>query len=129
MSRVSLGTDKITPNEQELLTDLLSKLSRLKEEGYWRKIRLILIAREGTSPSIYNSHQKDFPKWYMDIVHDDWAINDHLFLNEFIDLCGLTIEDCTSLHIAYVLAGTFCGLRKVPHNDLHAFLDLQELVG
>ena len=61
-------------NEQELLTDLLSKLSRLKEEGYWRKIRLILIAREGTSPSIYNSHQKDFPKWYMDIVHDDWAI-------------------------------------------------------
>lgn len=88
-------------NEQELLTDLLSKLSRLKEEGYWRKIRLILIAREGTSPSIYNSHQKDFPKWYMDIVHDDWAINDHLFLNEFIDLCGLTIEDCTSLHIAY----------------------------
>ena len=37
----------------------------------------------------------------MDIVHDDWAINDHLFLNEFIDLCGLTIEDCTSLHIAY----------------------------
>lgn len=88
-------------NEQELLTDLLSKLSRLKEEGYWRKIRLILIAREGTSPSIYNSHQKDFPKWYMDIVHDDWAINDHLFLNEFIDLCGLTIEDCSSLHIAY----------------------------
>ena len=88
-------------NEQELLTDRLSKLSRLKEEGYWRKIRLILIAREGTSPSIYNSHQKDFPKWYMDIVHDDWAINDHLFLNEFIDLCGLTIEDCSSLHIAY----------------------------
>lgn len=37
----------------------------------------------------------------MDIVHDDWAINDHLFLNEFIDLCGLTIEDCSSLHIAY----------------------------
>lgn len=86
---------------EKLLTDLLSKLSRLKEEGYWRKIRLILIAREGTSPSIYNSHQKDFPKWYMDIVHDDWAINDHLFLNEFIDLCGLTIEDCSSLHIAY----------------------------
>lgn len=88
-------------NEQELLTDLLSKLSRLKEEGHWRKIRLILIAREGTSPSIYNPHQKDFPQWYMDIVHDDWAINDHLFLNEFIDLCGLTIEDCTSLHVAY----------------------------
>ena len=29
----------------------------------------------------------------------------------------------------YVLAGTFCGLHKVPHNDLHAFFDLQELVG
>lgn len=29
----------------------------------------------------------------------------------------------------YVLSGTFCGLHKVPHYDLHTFFDLQELVG
>lgn len=88
-------------NEKEVLTDLLSKLCRLKEDGSWRKIRLVLIAREGTSPSEYNPHEREFPKWYMDIVHEDWDINEHLFLNEFIDLAGLTLEECTSLHIAY----------------------------
>lgn len=88
-------------NEMEVLTNLLSKLCRLKEDGSWFKIRLVLIAREGTTPSVYDPHEKDFPKWYTDIVHEDWTINDHLFLNEFIDLGGLTLEECNSLHIAY----------------------------
>lgn len=88
-------------NEQEKLSDLLSKLCMLNESGNWQKIRLILIAREGTSPSEYLPNERDFPQWYTDIVREDSAISDYLFLNEFIELEGLTLEDCRMIHLAY----------------------------
>lgn len=88
-------------NEQEQLTDLLSKLSRLNEDKNCHKVRVILIAREGTSPSLYNPHEKEFPQWYADITHDARSVNDHLYLNEFIELAGLSIEECTALHKAF----------------------------
>lgn len=88
-------------NEQEQLTELLSKLSRLSEEKNYHKVRVILIAREGTSPSLYCPHEKEFPQWYADIIHDAQSVNDHLYLNEFIELSGLSIEECTALHKAF----------------------------
>lgn len=79
----------------------MSKLSRLDEDENCHKVRVILIAREGTNPSLYNPHEKEFPQWYTDITHDARSVNDHLFLNEFIDLTGLSIEECTALHKAF----------------------------
>ena len=88
-------------NEQEQLTVLLGKLSRLNEDGNWHKIRVILIAREGTNPSLYNPHEKEFPQWYTDITRDARSVNDHLYLNEFIELAGLSLDDCSTLHKAF----------------------------
>lgn len=88
-------------NEQEHLSALLSKLSRLRDGENYRKVRVVLIAREGTSPSLYNPNEKEYPQWYADIVHDARSVNDHLYLNEFIELEGLSIEDCIILHKAY----------------------------
>ena len=88
-------------NEQDSLSDLLSKLCMLEKNRDGRKIRLVLIAREGTSPSEYLPHERDFPQWYTDILHENSAIGDHLFSNEFIELEGLTLKDCGMIHVAY----------------------------
>lgn len=88
-------------NEHEQLVNLLSKLSRLKEDGCWQKIRVILIAREGTSPSMDTPYETEFPQWYSEIINEDRTISEHLFLNEFINLKGLKIEECASLHNAF----------------------------
>ena len=85
-------------NEQEKLSDLLSRLCRLKEKDNCGKIRIVLIAREGISQSLYTPYKKEYPQWYIDIIRDTKSANDHLYLNEFMDLTGLPIKACNELH-------------------------------
>lgn len=72
-------------NEQEQLADLLSQQSRQFKDENCHKVRIILIAREGTSPSFDNPQGKEFPQWYTDIIHNARSVNNHLYLNEFIE--------------------------------------------
>ncbi len=48
-----------------------------------------------------NPYETEFPQWYSEIINEDRTISEHLFLNEFINLKGLKIEECTSLHNAF----------------------------
>lgn len=88
-------------NEQEHLGKLLRTLSRQKGTGYSGKIRVILIAREGTLPSRHNPNQILLPQWYEYIIKRDRGIHQHLFLRDFINLQGLSREDCASLYRSF----------------------------
>lgn len=90
-------------NELKALSDLLSKLCTESASPHPNKIRVILISREGTTPSIYNRDQIIFPQWYKKIAATNSSINNHLFGNNFINLNGLSPEDCTELYRYYSL--------------------------
>lgn len=85
-------------NEQEELGRLLRTLSRVKDAPAWGKIRLILIAREGAMPSQRNASQFLLPQWYERMVKRDRGIHQHLFGRDFINLQGLSRENCAALY-------------------------------
>lgn len=105
-------------NEQEHLGKLLRTLSRKKGTVHSGKIRVILIAREGTMPSHRNPNQILLPQWYEHIIKRDHGIHQHLFLGDFINLQGLSREDCASLYRSFT----------ANHLHFHATEAVQETV-
>lgn len=87
-------------NEQHDLLKLLRTISIAAEAPCCKKIRLILIAREGTSPSMYDRNLLVIPEWYRRIKNES-RIHQHLYLQDFIDLHGLSRKDCAALHGAF----------------------------
>lgn len=88
-------------NEQEKIATLLSKLCWLKENDKCGKIRVILLAREGAVQSAYDPQQTEYPQWYIDLIKEISTANNFLYLQEFMDLHGLSIEECNNLHKSY----------------------------
>lgn len=88
-------------NEQADLGKLLRTLSRKKESACSGKIRLILIAREGTLPSQRNANQIIWPHWYEHIINRERRIHQHLFGKDFINLLGLSRQDCALLYKSF----------------------------
>ena len=88
-------------NEQEKLGKLLRILSHQPETRQYGKIRLILIAREGTSRSPYRANDIILPQWYERIIKCDRSIHQRLFLKDFINLRGLSRTDCDALYTAF----------------------------
>ncbi len=87
-------------NELQSVGRLLRTLSKVKGT---KKIRVILIAREGTIKSANNSNRIVFPRWYEAVIKRDHTTHQCLFSGDFINLQGLTLEDCVSLHSDFVI--------------------------
>ena len=88
-------------NEQEKIATLLSKLCRLKENDEGGKIRIILVAREGTMQSTDDPQQTEYPQWYIELIKEIRTANSFMYLQEFMNLHGLSIEECNNLHKSY----------------------------
>ena len=104
-------------NEQERIGALLSKLCGLDYNGNHRKIRVVLIAREGTLQSIYDPQQMEYPQWYIDLIKETNEASNYIYTQDFLNLSGLSIEECNNLHKAYVenylLRGVFEKDQKI----------------
>ena len=84
-------------NEQQELITLLRTLSTVNQEPHINKLRIVLIAREGTTSFTSSSNRIVFPEWYKDIKRDH-VVHRYLFSGDFMNLKGLSKEDCTALH-------------------------------
>ena len=110
-------------NEQEFVGRILRVLSRLPENISCSKIRLILIAREGTRRSPYRANDIILPKWYEHIIKGDRKIHQHLFLKDFINLQGLSQSDCTSLYYAFVSNHLKMELSEIDRKSVLELID------